>query len=154
MTDAEVTFRAARPDEGPELTDLALRAKSHWDYDESFLRSARAALTIDAETIRASRIEVVEREGKAVGFYGLHGEPPEGRLEWMFLEPDSIGGGYGRLMWNQALRQAKALGFTRLLIESDRFAEQFYLAMGARRIGGTPSPVDGATLPLLEIEIS
>jgi GNAT superfamily N-acetyltransferase len=153
MRSRAVTFRPARPDEGPELTELSLRAKAHWGYDETFLHSARANLTIEAGTIRSAQIEVAEREGTRIGFYGLVGEPPEGRLEWMFLEPDSIGGGYGRLMWKQALRRAEALGFTRLVIESDRFAEPFYLEMGARRIGGTPSPVDGATLPLLEIVV-
>jgi len=46
----------------------------------------------------------------------------------MFLEPKAIGAGYGRLLWNDALERARAAGFTQLLIESDRFAEPFYLA--------------------------
>ena len=62
------------------------------------------------------------------GFHGLLGQPPHGRLEWMFLEPKAIGAGYGRLLWNDALERARAAGFTQLLIESDRFAEPFYLA--------------------------
>jgi GNAT superfamily N-acetyltransferase len=96
---------------------------------------------------------VLERAGVVLGFYGLLGNPPVGALEWMFLEPTVIGRGYGRLMWNEATRQARALGFSRLTIESDRFAEPFYLAMGAERVGATPSPVDGAPLPLLELRL-
>jgi hypothetical protein len=71
----------------------------------------------------------------------------------MFLEPRAIGRGYGRLMWNKAVEQANQAGFSRLTIESDRFAEPFYLAMGARRIGTTRSPVDGAPLPLLQLRL-
>ena len=71
----------------------------------------------------------------------------------MFVEHDSIGGGYGRLLWNDALERARAAGFEELVIESDRFAEPFYLAMGAKRIGATASPVDGAPLPLLKIDL-
>jgi GNAT superfamily N-acetyltransferase len=153
MGDAELRFRPARPDEGVALTELALRAKAHWGYDEGFLDAARMSLTIDAETLRSARVFVAERDGAVVGFHGLLGEPPCGQLEWMFLEPHAIGHGYGRAMWHDAMERAGAAGFTELLIESDRFAEPFYLAMGAARIGATASPVDGAPLPLLRIEI-
>ena len=153
MDEVEVTIRAALPDEGPELTELALRAKSHWGYDPRFLDSARSELTIDADTIRSARIYVLDRDGDTIGFYGTLGEPPQGRLEWMFLEPEAIGSGYGRLMWNHAIAHAGAAGYAELQIESDRFAEPFYLAMGATKVGTTPSPVDGAPLPLLKIDI-
>lgn len=153
MVADELVIRQARADEGPDLTGLAVRAKSHWAYDDEFLESARACLTIDAETIRSSRIFVVDRDGRRIGFYGLIGDPSEGRLEWMFLEPDAIGHGYGRRMWEDAIARAKDAGFSELLIESDRFAEPFYLAMGATRVGATASPVDGAPLPLLKIAI-
>src|SRR5262245_19871757 len=55
--------------------------------------------------------------------------------------------------WPPASRPRR-LGFTDLVIESDRFAEPFYLAMGAERIGATPSPVDGARLPILKIDLA
>jgi GNAT superfamily N-acetyltransferase len=154
MDQFDITIRAARPEEGPELTELALRAKSHWGYDSHFLDSARADLVIDAGTIGSGRIHVLERDGDTIGFYGIVGDPPQGRLEWMFLEPDVIGTGYGGLMWDHAITDASAAGFAELLIESDRFAERFYLAMGAIRVGSTPSPVDGAPLPLLEIDLA
>jgi GNAT superfamily N-acetyltransferase len=147
-------IRPARDDEGPELTELALRAKSHWGYTRGFLEAARADLTIDEDTVRDATILVLERAGSRLGFYGVIGAPPVGRLEWMFLEPDAIGQGYGRVMWNHAIAQAKELGFSRLVIESDRYAEPFYLAMGAQRIGEAPSPVDGAALPMLELRLT
>lgn len=48
----------------------------------------------------------------------------------MFLEPEATRRGYGRLMWNHAIAHAAASGFAELLIESDRFAEPFHVAMG------------------------
>lgn len=146
-------IRPARPDDGPLLSRVAIHAKAHWGYDEEFLEGAREALTIDAATIATSSIFVLERKGTAIGFHGLAGEPPEGALEWLFVEPHSIGRGYGRILWQDALARARAAGFAELLIESDRFAEPFYLAMGAVKVGETPSPVDGAPLPLLKISV-
>lgn len=110
-------------------------------------------MTIDAEVIRSSQIYVLERGGETVGFYGLVGAPPEGRLEWMFLEPDAIGQGYGRQMWNEAIQSARTAGFRQLLIESDRFAAPFYEAMGASPIGHATSPVDGFPLPLFRVDV-
>ena len=153
MDDQAISMRRARPTDGADLTDLAVRAKAHWGYDAPFLEAARRELTIDADTIRSSRMYVLERQRSAIGFYGVVGEPPEGRLEWMFLEPDAIGRGFGRRMWRDAMQRARAAGFRELLIESDRFAEPFYLAMGATRIGATASPLDGAPLPLLRVDI-
>ena len=95
-----ISIRPARAGEGPDLTELALRAKSHWGYGEPFLAAARATLTIDAETISSARVYVAEQDGATAGFYGLTGEPPSGVLEWMFLEPHAIGRGYGRRMWD------------------------------------------------------
>lgn len=153
MDAAGLTIRPAHADEGPHLSELAARAKSHWDYSDEFLSAARAHLMIDEQTIAAARLFVLERDGATMGFYGLTGEPPQGVLEWLFLEPHAIGHGYGRLLWNDAVARAAAAGFTELLIESDRFAEPFYLAMGATRIGSSSSPVDGAPLPLLKIDV-
>ena len=93
-------------------------------------------------------------DGAMVGFCGLTGEPPSGVLEWMFLGPHAIGRGYGRRMWDDAMARARAAGFRELLIESDRFAEDFYLTMGAVRVGAAASPVDGALLPLLKVGLA
>ena len=149
-----IGIRPARAGEGRDPTELAVRAKSHWGYGEPFLAAARAALTLDAETISSARVYVAEQDGATVGFYGLTGEPPSGVLEWMFLEPHAIGRGYGRRMWDDAVTRARAAGFSELLIESDRFAEDFYLTMGAVRVGAAASPVDGALLPLLKIKLA
>ncbi len=153
LAQAVLEIRPARPDDGPLLSRLAIHAKAHWGYDEQFLEAAAEALTIDAETIAAASIFVLERKQTAIGFHGLVGDPPQGVLEWLFVEPHSIGRGYGRMLWEDALERARAAGFAELLIESDRFAEPFYLAMGAVKVGETQSPVDGAPLPLLKISV-
>lgn len=153
VAQAVLEIRPARLDEGPVLSRLAIHAKAHWGYDAKFLAAARVALTIDAEAIATSSIFVLERKGKAIGFHGIVGDPPEGSLEWLFVEPHSIGRGYGRMLWADALARARAAGFAELLIESDRFAEPFYLAMGAIKVGDKPSPVDGAPLPILKISV-
>jgi GNAT superfamily N-acetyltransferase len=146
-------IRPARAGEGEALTDLAVRSKAHWGYDTVFLAAARMHLTVGEDAIAAGRVYVLEGPAGVIGFHGFLGDPPEGTLEWLFVEPGVIGRGYGRRMWNDAIDRARSAGFRRLVIESDRFAEPFYVAMGANRFDERPSPVDSAPLPLLDVKL-
>lgn len=101
-----------------------------------------------------ARVLVCELPAVLVGFHGLVGDPPAGTLEWLFLEPAFIGKGLGRQLWRHAIRTAREEGFAELMLESDRFAEPFYLAMGAQRVGSVKSPVDAGELPILPVSVS
>jgi GNAT superfamily N-acetyltransferase len=147
--------REARPAEAGELTGLALRSKGHWGYDEAFLASCRDELTMRPADIERRRTAVAEEEGRVLGFTTLDGVPPVGALGMMFVEPDALGRGIGRLLFEHTMTKARRLGFLRLTIDADPNAEPFYLAMGAVRIGATPSgSVPGRELPLLEFTLT
>ncbi|SEL13546.1 GNAT family N-acetyltransferase [Streptacidiphilus jiangxiensis] len=144
-----------RPAQGIEagiLSDLAMRSKAYWGYDDAFMAACREELTLSAATIESRRTAVAELDGRLLGFATLEGEPLEGTLGMLFVEPDAIGRGVGRRLFEHVMANARALGFARLTIDADPHAEPFYLAMGARRIGATPSEsIPGRMLPLLAV---
>jgi GNAT superfamily N-acetyltransferase len=147
-------LRAARRDEARLLSELALRSKGHWGYDQAFLDACRAELTLTPEDVETRRVTVAERDRQVVGFYALAGDPPEGTLADLFVAPERIGTGVGRALWEHAMVAARTLGFERLTLEADPGAEPFYLAMGAHRIGSVPSgSIPGRFIPLLEVPI-
>lgn len=146
--------RKGRPEEAAALTELALRSKGHWGYDEEFLAACREELTVRPADMAPRRTEVAEEDGRILGFTTLDGAPPVGALGMMFVEPDAIGRGVGRTLFEHTVAQARRLGFTALTIDADPNAEPFYVAMGALRIGATPSgSIPGRELPLLRIEL-
>ncbi|WP_406198688.1 GNAT family N-acetyltransferase [Kitasatospora sp. NBC_01560] len=148
-------IRPARPDEAEPLSSLALRSKGHWGYDEAFLAACREELTLDAAGIERGRTAVAEDGDRVLGFVTLVGVPPQGELGMLFVEPDAIGRGVGRLLVEDLRGRAAALGFRRLTIDADPNAEPFYLAMGAKRIGSAPSEsIPGRELPLLALDIA
>ena len=148
-------LRAGRRDEARRLSDLALRSKGHWGYDQTFLDACRAELTLRPEEVESQRVTVAERDGQIVGFYALAGDPPEGTLADLFVAPDHIGTGVGRALWRHAVLEAGRLGFERITLEADPGAERFYLAMGARRVGSVPSgSIPGRFIPFLEFHIA
>ncbi|GHI99681.1 GNAT family N-acetyltransferase [Streptomyces olivaceus] len=134
-----VSVRPARFGEARLLTELALRSKAHWGYDAAFLASCREELTLDDAELAGRRTAVAERDGGVVGFTTLEGEPPQGVLGMMFVDPDAIGEGVGRLLFAHAVEAAGTLGFTRFTIDADPNAEPFYAAMGGVPVGTVPS---------------
>ncbi|MBA0053400.1 GNAT family N-acetyltransferase [Streptomyces sp. AJS327] len=148
------SLRAARPEEAGELTELALRSKGHWGYDADFLAACRAELTLLPGEVTSRRTTVLEEGGRVLGFTTLEGEPPEGVLGMMFLEPAAIGRGLGRVLFTATADEARRLGFRRLEVDADPGAEPFYRAMGAERTGSAPSgSIPGRVLPHLSLTL-
>ncbi|MFR9726853.1 GNAT family N-acetyltransferase [Streptomyces sp. MS19] len=148
-----VRIRPARRDEAAALTDLALRSKAHWGYDEAFMAACREELTLTAG--RTERSAVAERaDGALVGFTTVDGAPPQAVLGMMFVAPEAMGAGVGRLLFAHAVDTARASGCGRLVFDADPHAVGFYEAMGAVRIGETPSgSIPGRVLPLMEVRL-
>ena len=152
----EISLRAARPGEADALSALAQRSKAHWGYDAEFMAAVRAELTYTAERLAGGGFTVAERNGEVLGFYSLDGPGPRGELGNLWVDPPHIGTGLGRLMWTDAVRTARILGWTALVLDAEPYAEGFYFAMGAREIGVvTSGSLPGRTLrqlmfPLME----
>jgi len=148
-------LRAARPDEAGLLSELAVRAKGYWGYDAEFLRDCAVQLAVQPDEVAARRVTVAERDGVVLGFYALEGEPPTGVLDLMFVDPDHIRNGVGRRLWDHVVSTARDAGLSEFTIDSDPFAEPFYLTMGAVRTGSAPSAVrSGRELPRLTFNVS
>jgi GNAT superfamily N-acetyltransferase len=144
-------IRRARPEEAGALSELAIRSKGHWGYDAAFLASCRAELTFTADDLTSAQTFVVDGPSGPVGFYRLVvRDDGVCELDDLFVDPTAIGSGVGKRLWAHAVAQSAAAGCTEITIQSDPFAEGFYRAMGARRIGESESgSVPGRMLPVL-----
>lgn len=148
---ADLSIRAARPAECAQLSDLALRSKGHWGYSAAFLQACQRELTYDESLCASGRLRIGIAGSKLVGFSLVTGSPPRGELQALFLDPDSIGLGFGKALLFDALRHASVQGFEHLVLDADPGAESFYLHLGAKRIGTSASgSIPGRVLPHLE----
>ncbi len=147
-------IRPAGPSEALMLSDLALRSKAVWDYSPQFIAACRSALVVSVQLITTAPVFLLEVEGAAAGFYVLEAWNGLADLAFFFIEPGFIRQGWGRILWEHAVRTAQQMGFSALRVESDPNAESFYIKMGARRTGEVPSTVmEGRRLPLLEYDL-
>ncbi|WP_336245805.1 GNAT family N-acetyltransferase [Paenibacillus apiarius] len=81
----------------------------------------------------------MEKNNKIIAIYSI--TLNEKKLEALFIDPEHIGKGLGNLLWLDLLSKAKQLNIEEFTLDSDPNAEAFYVKMGAKRIGETPSTV-------------
>ncbi|MFF3493535.1 GNAT family N-acetyltransferase [Streptomyces sp. NPDC002795] len=148
-------LRPARPDEAARLSALALRSKAHWGYDEAFMAACVDELTLRPSEVTRRRTTVAEDgDGRLIGLVTLEGAPPVGELGLMFVDPDAIGLGVGRLLFAHLRDTAREAGFMKVSWAADPNAVPFYEAMGGRHAGVIPSgSIPGRTLPLMELSL-
>jgi N-acetylglutamate synthase-like GNAT family acetyltransferase len=154
-SDPATRIRRAQPADAAALTSLALTSKAVWGYDESFMAACRAELTITPESIARHATQIIERQGRVLGFYQLRIDGAVAEVAQFFIAPAMLRRGLGRRLWAHLDQTARATGARRLEVDSDPHAEAFYVAMGMRRIGAAPSgSIAGRMLPRLGREIA
>jgi GNAT superfamily N-acetyltransferase len=114
------------------------------------------ALTITPEFIKDNEVFVAEVESELAGFYGLIQAEGKVQLEHMWVDPEYIGSGIGKRLFEHAIITAASLGAAVIEIESDPNAEGFYRRMGAQRVGELVSELEGMprVLPLLVVDLA
>ena len=120
------------------------------------MESCRAELTVDSKQMMNDQYEYVVAEDRKtiVGFYALEAVSSEVfELEAMFVDPEYVGRGVGRVLIEHAVRHVAEKGGQTLLVQSDPNASKFYAAAGAVQIGTRESEsIPGRFLPLFKID--
>jgi GNAT superfamily N-acetyltransferase len=141
----------AKAEDAETLTEIAFAAKRHWGYPERWIQTWREILTMRSEFIAANVAYCAMEDDRAVGFYLLTTESEGLHLDHLWIMPSAMGRGIGRRLFEHAVEQAGALGFSAIRIEADPNAEGFYRRMGAKRVGTNLTEIEGERrkLPLL-----
>ena len=130
-----ILIERAIPENAGELSQIAFEAKSHWGYPSEWMVAWSGALHIDPDQIVAHPAFVARQDNETVGFYLLRTDREKALLEHLWIRPNRIGKGIGRLLFVHAVEQARGLGAKFIDIESDPNAEGFYSRLGALRVG-------------------
>ncbi len=146
-------IRPARPQEAAALAALAVRSKAHWGYPRGFVDRFAATMSLTPEVVATNDVQVGERDGGLRGFYTLLHRGSLVVLDDLWLEPDEIGRGSGRLLFEHAVTRARGAGATVLEWEAEPNALGFYTRMGARTVRHTSSSL-GRTLPVMQLRLT
>ena len=145
-----LTLRTPRADEAIALTELCLRSKAVWGYDEHFMKACRAELTVTAEKMNSSCFQVADSDRRIVGVAQITLKGKVAELSSLFVDPAWL----RRRLIDWAKRTARDAGAAHLVIEADPYAAGFYRRMGAIDAGTVPSgSIPGRMLPLLKLAL-
>lgn len=152
-----VRIRAASAVDCEAVTELCMRSKRSWGYDEEFMNQSRAALTLTPERVEDWTVRLAESPGGelvGVAASSIGDAPGEAELELMFVEPAWMGMGVGCALVKDLADRLVKVGVETLWILSDPGAEPFYLRLGAVRVGLRPSDaIPGRRLPWLRLDL-
>jgi N-acetylglutamate synthase-like GNAT family acetyltransferase len=151
-------IRAATGNDAAVLSALAIRSKAHWGYDQEFMHQCRIELTWSAEQISARQFDfqVCSLDAEPIGFYALERICADvTELEAIFVEPQHIGSGIGRMLMEHANARAISAGAKRMVIQGDPHGGSFYRAIGASECGSRASrSIPGRYLRLYELVLA
>lgn len=99
VPETKLKIRPAHLYELPALSDLCLRSKAYWKYDRAFIEACREELTITPENLNDDYIMVADDDGKHAGVIHLVLEGTTAELEKLFIDPNWIGKGVGRKLF-------------------------------------------------------
>lgn len=145
--------RKALLEEANELSNLALASKATWDYSEEFILACKEDLTITEQYIKNNYVYILEEKHEIIGFFSFQRKGVDS-LDFLYLHPNYKGKGYGRILWESVIQKAAQLNMKSFTIDSDPNAKGYYIKMGAKLIGETPSTVfRDRLLPLLQYDM-
>lgn len=150
-----ISLRHVNPSDAEVLTQIALRAKRHWGYPERWIELWKPQLTFDAGYFEENESWTAEVDGKPVAFYTLQDKDGIAWLENLWVVPEYIGKGVGRMLFLHALSLARMRGHKILQLEADPNAAGFYEKMGMLKIGERRYEMEGQPriLPLMELKL-
>jgi len=150
----QLSIRRARVEEAAALTDLAMRSKAHWGYDDAFMAACLAELTVQPAAIERGEVWVAEEAGAVAGLLELVPDREQAELRLIFVAPERIGSGVGAALWRQMEIRAVELGVARIGLDADPNAVPFYERMGMQVVGESASgSIPGRTLPRMTKDI-
>lgn len=153
VTPARPLIRRATAEDTDALTDLAHRAKAHWNYPPVWMRHWDAQLTILPGYLEMHDVWVAELDGAIVAMCALEDRGDCWKLEHVWVEPAAHGQGIGRALVQHTLADAWSRRPQIVELLADPFATGFYERLGARAAGYVSAPMPGArdrTLPRYE----
>lgn len=111
-------------------------------------------LSLEAGDIERDHVEVLDSDGRLLGFLRLQRRRDVAWLADLFIDPELVGHGLGRQLFDRAVELGREWGCGRMEFDSDPNAEPFYRHLGAERVGTIDSQlVQGRTYPLMRYEL-
>lgn len=122
------------------LSEIAYKSEAYWGYEFNYMEKFRSSYQVNEDFISNNQTYVIENYDNVVGFYGLLVNDKVISLEYFFIEPQCIGKGYGKLLWNHLVNiTCENLRIYEFEIVTSPQTKEFYIKLGAIFMGEVES---------------
>ena len=126
-----IEIMVADVSDAEKLSALEIRSESYWGYGTDFMEKFKEHYLITESFISSNPTYILKNNDDFIGFYGLCITCEAAALEYLFIEPDYIGQGFGKKLWNHALTECRNRKIREFTIVTSPDARNFYLKLGA-----------------------
>lgn len=150
----QMEIAKAIPSDHLILSDITFKGKAYWNYDAVQMQSWKPQLTISADDIQQNETYKLVVEQEIIGYYLFVATDKNTiKLDNLFLLPECIGLGYGKFLMNNFLKRIKETAATKIILDADPNAENFYKTFGFQTYNRLETPIKGRFLPQMELYI-
>lgn len=145
-------IQRATPKDHIILTEITKKSKAYWNYSEEQLQEWDEELTITAKQIEEEEFYLLieEETNKIIAYYSFYEKDKYTIvLENLFVLPDYIGKGYGKLLMADLTKRLKNTKIDTITLNADPNAEIFYKRMGFGTIGYLETDIFGRFLSIM-----
>lgn len=160
----EINIIKAQDIDCDSLTEISFAAKRHWNYPDSYYDLWKDELTITKDYIEQNILYKAQLGNLVLGFYSIienksdffSGETFVSKgfwLEHIFIKPEFLRCGIGRLLIDHVKLISKKMGVSDLLIFVDPHAKIFYDKIGADYLYDSKSSIPGRLIPVYVLKV-
>lgn len=148
MNSIEPEIVPATLDDLPMLNVISVASKRHWGYPDEWIDNWKDDLTITENFLSENQIFKLKITGKIIGFCAISEDEIQYEVEHLWVLPDYIGKGYGKLLLKESLHKAVVKNKPVIVI-ADPNAEPFYASQGFKTFEKMESFPKGRFLPIM-----
>jgi ribosomal protein S18 acetylase RimI-like enzyme len=136
------------------LTDITKKSKAYWGYSDEQMEMWSDVLTITKKYIEANYVYKILVDHLTVGYYSYTIlDENEVKLDNLFVLPDYIGNGFGKLLMNDFINRIKSGERKKIVLDSEPNAEKFYENFGFIKVGQIETAIKSRYLPIMELKL-
>jgi GNAT superfamily N-acetyltransferase len=148
----DIRIRPVQPEDADRLREIFVAAKGSWGYDAGMVQEAAADLEL-SEAPGTREVYVAEVGGRPVAFASLARGTEAWRLDDLWVDPEWMGRGIGRLLFGHVADRARQLGARQLEWETDPNAVGFYEKMGGTYRRDSEPTIWGRIVPVMGVDL-
>ena len=150
MKESNLKIILADKEDAARLSKISFAAKAHWGYPKDWLAIWKPNLTIRPEDFEVFTIFKLVEATNIIGFMAIDCRPNELEIEHLWIRPERIGQGFGKLLLNYGIQQTCNDATEQILVVADPNAAGFYQKMGFETFKFVKSKPGNRRLPVMK----